>query len=187
MLSLVSKLLVTPLVFMYVLNVADSEKIRKVEKLKRKNDLPVGNCRIVIDKSDYLLRLYDEQGLFARYPVVFGSEPEKDKFKEGDRRTPEGSFTIQSIKKHKKWDYFLLLDYPNKLSIEKFERRKKEQVINEMDEIGGSIGIHGTWPNDNYLIDRYKNWTDGCISLKNAAIRDLMHFIKPGTEVIIQK
>ena len=27
--------------------------------------------------------------------------------------------------------------------------------------IGGGIGIHGTWPHEDFQIDRYKNWTHG--------------------------
>lgn len=167
--------------------VSGKDKIRMIERMQRKNNKPVGHCRVVIDKSDYLLRLYDEQGLLARYPVVFGAEPGSDKYKEGDRRTPEGSFNVLGIKKHAKWNIFILLDYPNAASIEKFERRKKEKKIDAVERIGGSIGIHGTWPHDDYLIDRYKNWTDGCISLKNEHLRDFVQFIKPGTSVVIQK
>ena len=186
-LSFSSPLLLISLIFFSEIKLPENGNERVVQKMKRKNNVPVGDCRIVIDKSDYLMRLYDEQGLFARYPVVFGAAPGEDKWKEGDRRTPEGSFKIRSIRKHKKWDRFILLDYPNQKSIEKFERRKKEHKLSETDKMGGSIGIHGTWPHDAYLIDNYKNWTEGCVSLKNQDVQDLLQYIKPGTEVIIQK
>jgi murein L,D-transpeptidase YafK len=49
---------------------------------------------IVIDKSDYELKVYDDEGWLATYPIVFGSKDLSDKMKEGDRRTPDGSFRI---------------------------------------------------------------------------------------------
>ncbi len=170
-----------------LLAIAQKNKIREVEYKKRKNHQLIGVGRIVIDKSDYLLRVYDEEGLFARYPVVFGSEPDRDKFKQGDKRTPEGAFTIRYIQKHKKWCLMMMLDYPTPENIKKFERRKKEGKL-ELDAApGAAIGIHGTWPHDDYLIDTYKNWTDGCISLKNSHLKDLAQYVKAGTKVEIQK
>lgn len=162
-------------------------KERKIQKLRKADEKPIGQVRIVIDKSDYLLRLYDEKGLFARYPVVFGAEPKLDKMVQGDRRTPEGSFSIVAIKKHKKWKMMMMLDYPNPEVLEKFERRKKKGLVEEAANPGNGIAIHGVWPNDDYLIDQFKNWTDGCISLKNEQLLDLARFVKVGTKVEIIK
>ena len=47
---------------------------------------------IIIDKSDYELKVYDAEGWYATYPVVFGSKDQNDKYMEGDKRTPEGHF-----------------------------------------------------------------------------------------------
>ena len=49
---------------------------------------------IIVDKSDYELKVYDDEGWFATYPIVFGSKDLNDKMKEGDKRTPEGQFKI---------------------------------------------------------------------------------------------
>lgn len=162
-------------------------KERKIQKLRKADEKPIGQVRIVIDKSDYLLRLYDEKGLFARYPVVFGAEPKLDKMVKGDRRTPEGSFSIVSIRKHKKWKMMMMLDYPTPEALEKFERRKKKGLVDESANPGNGIAIHGVWPHDDYLIDQFKNWTDGCISLKNEQLLDLARFVKVGTKVEIIK
>ncbi|MER3498777.1 MAG: hypothetical protein C4308_09175 [Chitinophagaceae bacterium] len=148
---------------------------------------PVGVVYIVIDKSDYELNVYDDKGWYATYPVVFGNSSLADKKMEGDRNTPEGNFKIVSKRIHEKWDRFMAIDYPNKESYEKFELRKRRGEIPGNAKIGGSIGIHGTWPNDDYIIDRYKNWTQGCISMKNYDVEDLYSYVKPGTRVIIRK
>src|SRR5215212_9844562 len=49
---------------------------------------------IVIDKSDYELKVYDAEGWYATYPVVFGSKDLNDKFVAGDKKTPEGHFKV---------------------------------------------------------------------------------------------
>jgi murein L,D-transpeptidase YafK len=165
----------------------DGYKKREVVKLRKDAALPGGSLRIVIDKSDYVLKLIDEKGVYAIYPVVFGAEPEKDKRMQGDRRTPEGTFKVMSVYRHKKWCGMLMLDYPTPEDHKKFERRKTEKIIADTALIGSAIGIHGTWPNEDYLIDAYQNWTNGCISLKNTHITELAGFIKPGTEVTIRK
>lgn len=162
-------------------------KERLIERLSRKSDTIVGTTRIVIDKSDGLLRLYDGAGLRARYPVVFGREPDRDKFEEGDKRTPEGLFTIMSVRAHKKWHLMLLLDYPTEENKKAFNRRKAEGKLDAKATIGGAIGIHGTWPHEDYLIDYRRHWTDGCISLKNSHIEDLKKYVQAGTKVEIQK
>ena len=64
---------------------------RRVVK-KRFFTSPTGNIYIVVDKSDYELNVYDSEGWYATYPVVFGSKDLSDKLMEGDRRTPEGKF-----------------------------------------------------------------------------------------------
>lgn len=148
---------------------------------------PIGNFYILIDKSDYELSIYDSQGWYATYPVVFGNNSLSDKKMEGDRNTPEGTFKIISKRIHNKWYRFLALDYPNKESWEKFYKRKRIGEIPPTARIGGGIGIHGTWPHEDFQIDRYKNWTLGCISMKNEDIEEIYGFITPGTKVIIRK
>ena len=149
--------------------------------------LPVGIVNIVIDKSDYELNVYDSKGWFATYPVVFGNGSLDDKKMEGDRNTPEGTFHIVSKKVHDKWDRFMALDYPTRESYEKFRLRKLRGEIPEGARIGGGVGIHGTWPHDDYIIDRYKNWTMGCISMKNNDVEDLYSYVPTGTRVVIRK
>jgi murein L,D-transpeptidase YafK len=147
---------------------------------------PVGAVYIVIDKSDYELNVYDDKGWYATYPVVFGNNSLSDKRMEGDRNTPEGTFHILAKRIHDKWDRFMSLDYPTKESYDKFMQRKRNGEIPANAKIGGDLGIHGTWPHDDYIIDRYKNWTMGCISMKNIDVEDLYTYVRPGTRVVIR-
>ncbi|MBD0287392.1 MAG: L,D-transpeptidase, partial [Flavisolibacter sp.] len=110
-----------------------------------------------------------------------------DKKMEGDRKTPEGNFKIASKRVHEKWSRMLLLDYPNAESLAKFNERKRRGEIPPYATPGGGVGIHGTWPRDDYMVDRFSNWTNGCISLKNEDVEDLYNYVPVGTPVTIKR
>jgi murein L,D-transpeptidase YafK len=148
---------------------------------------PVSPMRIVIDKRKYELTVYDALGWFATYPVVFGNNSLDDKKMEGDRNTPEGTFKINAKRPHPNWDRFIGIDYPTQESLAKFNQRKQKGEIPGWARPGGGIGIHGTWPNDDFVVDKYRNWTEGCISLKRRDIEDLYSYIPVGTTVTIRK
>lgn len=142
---------------------------------------------IVIDKSDYELKVYDAEGWYATYPVVFGSNDLNDKYMEGDKKTPEGKFKVLLKKIHPKWGFELLLDYPNQESIKKFNERQARGLVPKNARIGSGIAIHATRPQEEWTVDYYQNWTDGCISLKYSEAKDLYSYIPSGTPVTIQK
>jgi len=142
---------------------------------------------IVVSKSKYELYVYDAEGWFATYPVVFGNSSLEDKKMEGDRNTPEGTFRIVNKRVHDKWDRYMGLDYPTTESIARFNERKRRGEVPANASPGGGIGIHGTFPHEDFVIDRYKNWTNGCISLKNEDIEDLYGYVPLGTPITIKK
>jgi len=152
----------------------------------RSKEKSVPGYYIVISKHSYELTVYDDRGWLVKYPVVFGNGDLRDKMQEGDRETPEGSFTIVSKRIHEKWDRFMMLDYPTAESFAKFNQRKAQGIIPKNAQIGGGVGIHGTWPHESYAVDRYDNWTEGCISLKNEDVEELFSMIPVGTKVIIR-
>jgi murein L,D-transpeptidase YafK len=142
---------------------------------------------IIIVKSTYELQVYDKEGWYATYPVVFGSKSLEDKMMEGDRRTPEGVYHIASKRYHEKWNKMMNIDFPTKADFEKFNARKAQGLIPKNARIGGGIAIHGTWPNDDHVVDLYQNWTNGCISLKNEDVDELYDMVPVGTKVIIKR
>ena len=159
----------------------------KVSKARRAVSSPIAPVRVVIDKSDYEMHVYDAEGWYATYPVVFGSNSLADKKMEGDRLTPEGDFRIVSKRLHEKWNRYLGLDYPNRASLEKFQQRKLRGEVPKHASPGGGIGIHGTWPREDFAIDRYSNWTNGCIALKNEDVQDVYRYLQVGTPVSIKR
>jgi lipoprotein-anchoring transpeptidase ErfK/SrfK len=161
--------------------------IKKESKRATFAEGPLGSVSIIIDKSDYELSVYDSKGWYATYPVVFGNNSLDDKRVEGDKNTPEGSFRILNKRVHDKWNRYLGLDYPTKESWDKFNRRKQRGEIPSNASIGGGIGIHGTWPHEDFVVDKYKNWTLGCISMKCGDVKELYNFTPIGTKVTIRK
>ena len=160
---------------------------RRIVKRNLFRNEPTGTVYLLIDKSDYELKMYDDEGWYATYPVVFGNKNLDDKYMEGDKRTPEGTFKIINKRPHDKWHRMLMLDYPTKESWDKFNSRKAKGVIPKSAKIGGGIAIHGTWPNDNIVVDGFTNWTNGCIALKNEDLDEVSPYLPVGTKVIIQR
>jgi murein L,D-transpeptidase YafK len=144
--------------------------------------------RVLVEKLKYVLHVFDSSGeRLVSYPVVFGSKDMGDKMMQGDRKTPEGIFHIICKRRHEKWNAFLSIDYPNADSYRKFNERKNAGMIPANAQIGGGIGIHGTWPHEDFAIDRYDNWTEGCISTKNNYIQEIFAMLPVGTSVEIRK
>jgi len=141
---------------------------------------------IIIDKSDYELKVYDADGWYATYPIVFGSKDLSDKMREGDKKTPEGTFKVIVKKMHPKWGPELLLDYPNGESVQKFNERKAAGLISRNAKIGNGIAIHATRPEEEWTVDNFYNWTDGCVSVKYTEMKDLYSYIPLYTKVRIQ-
>lgn len=141
---------------------------------------------IYVDKSQYLVALLYCRKRIRQYRAVFGPDPKKDKMMEGDRATPEGWFKVVSKKEHKEWQKFILIDYPNADSYEKFYKRKKEGLIPGNASIGGAVGIHGTFKSGVKMVDLGLGWTDGCVALKPEDIDDLYQFVGPGTRIFVK-
>ena len=142
---------------------------------------------IIIDKSDYELKVFDDEGWYATYPIVFGSKDLSDKQKEGDKRTPDGKFKVILKKIHPQWGPELLLDYPNNETLQRFNERKTKGMIPKNAKPGGGIAIHATRPQEEWTVDNYYNWTDGCISAKYTEMKDLYSYIPVGTPVTIHQ
>lgn len=160
-----------------------SAKQLRIEQNKLK-DNPYS---IIISKKTYELKVYDDLGWFATYPCVFGSNDLGDKFMEGDKKTPEGNFKVLIKKSNAKWKFELLLDYPNPESVQKFNQRVAAGQIPRNAKIGSGIAIHATRPQEEWTVDYFQNWTDGCISLKYTEAEDLFSYIPVGTPVTITK
>ncbi len=140
-------------------------------------------------KSRHQLVVYYKGRLYRTYRAVFGrNRGTGTKLFEGDRRTPEGVYTI--IEKHpsRRWRWFLGLNYPNEVDRSRYEQLRDARAVPVRDghEVGegGHIGIHGT--DIPVLNDGNIDWTTGCISVNNRDIDELARILPVGTVVIIK-
>jgi lipoprotein-anchoring transpeptidase ErfK/SrfK len=151
-----------------------------LNKIFNADTIDKDSVSIKVFKSKFRLNVYYKGKLLTAYKCVFGPNCTMQKIQEGDRRTPEGTFTILDVKGHDKWEKFMLLDYPNEESRRIFEDAKANGLVPPNARIGGAVGIHGIWKNGDNVIDLKHNWTDGCVSIKNKDVEELSKIIKPG-------
>ena len=114
------------------------------------------------------------------YHIALGGNPQGHKTQEGDSKTPEGEYIIDS--KNPKSRFFLNLgiSYPNS---EDLAQAKARGV-----SAGGDIKIHGL-PNGLGFLGKLSyvagDWSDGCIVVLNDEIKELYDNIKVGTKITI--
>lgn len=151
------------------------------------NNFDKRKVSILAEKSKYKLTVFYESNPLKSYPIVLGSNPVDDKLKDGDGCTPEGQFKVKNYFKDKKLNKFIWLNYPNGESWKKYSQAKAKGLLKMGDSIGSKIGIHGVPGNQDNLIDKKDNWTDGNISLKNKDIDEIFANISNGIAVEIIK
>lgn len=133
--------------------------------------------RVLVQKGDRELFLLRDGWPVRMFPIALGFAPEGDKEREGDGRTPEGTFRIDRRNDASRFHLSLGLDYPEPSDM----ARAAEGGYSP----GGDIFIHGQppgTPSDGwYAVD----WTEGCIALADAHIDVLWDHVPLGTEVVI--
>ncbi len=165
-----------------------TKEVTLIRLTKDVDKIDKNKISLLVSKSHYTVYVLLNNQPIKSFRAVFGSGGHlQDKQQEGDKKTPEGTFRITSIRSHDKWHMFLALDYPTMDSRIKFEENKRKKRIPENARIGGSIGIHGVFDNQDNVINMKFNWTDGCISLKNSDLAELVKYLQIGTKVKIVK
>ncbi len=140
--------------------------------------------RIVIDKSDFTLTLYDGKEVVKVFPVAVGKNL-GDKEAVGDMRTPIGKFRIVSIHDSRAWTH----DFKDGKGDIKgaygpwFLRLYTGKDATVSGKAWKGIGIHGTHAPESIGTRA----TEGCIRLKNEDIADLKTRVKIGTPVEIRE
>jgi murein L,D-transpeptidase YafK len=121
---------------------------------------------IVVIKSQRRLMLMDGQKVIKSYPVALG-ENRGAKTKQGDKKTPEGTYKNCYLKEASTFYKAIHITYPNP------EERQQGYT-------GGNIEIHGL-PRLRYGLERYFGtwiilfgWTDGCVMLTNQEMDEIV-------------
>ncbi|MBE2278208.1 MAG: L,D-transpeptidase family protein [Rhodobacteraceae bacterium] len=133
---------------------------------------------ILIEKSARRLSLIRDGKTLRSYSVALGFDPQGDKERQGDGRTPEGHFVIDRRNGTSAYRLSLGLDYPQKDDIARGRAGGYDP--------GGDIMIHGqpnALPEDVVL---QSDWTAGCIAVSNAEIEEIWSVAPTGTPVEIR-
>lgn len=136
--------------------------------------------KILVVKSERKLYLIKDGETVREYFVALGGNPVGHKEREGDMRTPEGTYRINGKNSKSKFHRSLVISYPN----DEDRARAREQGVDP----GGDIMIHGL-PNDWAWVGSwhvYYDWTQGCIALTNQEIDEINEVIRIGTPIEIQ-
>jgi murein L,D-transpeptidase YafK len=123
--------------------------------------------RILVKKGERKLYLLRADDVIAEYPIRLGLNPYGPKQREGDFRTPEGVYHLSRRNPDSNFYLSLEVSYPN------FADRARAHATGVPP--GGLIMIHGQpnllrKPADYYASN---DWTDGCIAVSNADMRDI--------------
>ena len=158
---------------------------------------------IEVLKSEQVLRLRHGENVFREFPIAFGRGDRGPKERLGDKKTPEGIYRIVGMNESDRFHLFLRLNYPNVkdafyglknkiISQQQFDAiisaLKRGRLPPQNTPLGGAIGIHGVGAENGKTLKIHANmnWTEGCIAVTNAEIRELSQLIQIGTEVVIK-
>ena len=135
--------------------------------------------RVVVLKKERKMILMQGDDVLRIYRVALGRYPLGHKQKEGDARTPEGSYTLDFKLRDSDFYRAIRVSYPNNQDITYAQERGVSP--------GGKIMIHGL-PNKvparrvgHPAID----WTQGCIAVTNREMDEIWGMIDPGTPIEI--
>ena len=136
--------------------------------------------KVLIEKKERRLTLLSKSEVIKTYQIALGGDPVGPKERQGDNKTPEGTYIIDS--RNSKSDYHLSLhiSYPN----EKDKMRAKELGVSP----GGDIMIHGiknglAWVGGSHAdVD----WTKGCIAVTDEEMEEIYKLVPNGTIVEIR-
>ena len=124
------------------------------------------------------MTLYSGDKVLHQYKVALG-DPKGPKREQGDRKTPEGVYFVDSKNAHSLFHLALHLSYPN--------AQDRARAAAEHVNPGGDVEIHGLSNQFAYLgkLQSSVDWTTGCIAVSNAEIEEIWKLVPVGTKVEI--
>jgi murein L,D-transpeptidase YafK len=136
--------------------------------------------RIVVEKSRRTLKLMDGTKTLKTYKVALGGQPVGAKDRQGDHKTPEGTYSVDAKNPNSQFYKALHISYPNQTD------RANARKLGVSP--GGDVEIHGLGARWGWLGDKHRltDWTDGCIALTNEEIDEIYPLVKVGTTVEIR-
>ncbi|MBW2469059.1 MAG: L,D-transpeptidase family protein, partial [Deltaproteobacteria bacterium] len=115
--------------------------------------------RVLIEKKERRLTLLAKGEVIKTYKIALGGDPVGPKVMQGDNKTPEGVYTIDSRNNNSEYHLSLHISYPNEID----KKRAKELGVSP----GGDIMIHGIKNGLGWVGASHAevDWTKGCIAV----------------------
>jgi murein L,D-transpeptidase YafK len=136
--------------------------------------------RVVVLKKERTLQLMSQGKVIKTYKVALGGDPVGAKTRQGDHKTPEGLYVLDSRNAHGQFYKSIHISYPS--GRDRSAARKKGVSP------GGDVFVHGLpkgygWVGASH---RAKDWTDGCIAVTNQEIDEIWLTVADGTPIEIR-
>ena len=160
---------------------AFEKKIEALEKRFFDYAIQKGSVdRILIEKNARRLMLISQGEVLKSYNIALGGNPIGPKERQGDSKTPEGTYVIDGRNKDSRFHYSLHISYPN----ERDKNRAKGLGVSP----GGDIMIHGIKNGFSWVGDAHTavDWTKGCIAVTDEGIEEISKLAPNGTIVEIR-
>ncbi len=137
--------------------------------------------RVVLKKSQRKLELMSAGQVVREYRVALGGSPVGHKFREGDQRTPEGSYQLSWRNPRSNFYKAIHISYPN---------ARDRQVSQQLGyKPGGMIMIHGMpgYVQSESMRRQYvgRDWTQGCVAVQDHEMDEIWGLVRDGTTIQI--
>jgi murein L,D-transpeptidase YafK len=135
---------------------------------------------VLVVKSERKLYLLKGGEVLRTFDIALGLMPRGAKEREGDTRTPEGKYFLESRNPNSSFFLAIKVSYPNEADS---ARAAKAGV-----SPGGQIMIHGLPNNPRQDLAYYRtaDWTDGCIAVSNSDMIDIWLMTRESTPIEIR-
>lgn len=136
--------------------------------------------RLVVYKRERKLVLFSHGKEVRSYKVAMGGEPVGPKSRQGDHRTPEGVYVLDSRNPSSHFYKAFHISYPNAKDI---AAARKLGV-----SPGGDIMLHGlpkeyAWVGKGHALH---DWTDGCVAVTDEEMDEIWKLVRVGTPIEIK-
>jgi tetratricopeptide (TPR) repeat protein len=136
--------------------------------------------KVLIEKKARRLSLLSASEVIKTYRIALGGNPIGPKERQGDNKTPEGTYVIDSRNRDSAYHLSLHISYPN----EQDKMRAKKLGVSP----GGDIMIHGIKNGLAWIgaLHAGVDWTEGCIAVTDQEIEEIDRLVPNGTIVEIR-
>ena len=135
---------------------------------------------VIVEKSMHRMSLVKDGQLLRTYRVALGRGGPEAKSREGDARTPEGTYVIDRRNPRSCCHLALHVSYPSAADVGAACARGVSA--------GSDIEIHGLRNGLGWLgrLHRDMDWTSGCIAATDSEMEEIWRLVPDGTPIVIK-